>query len=738
MQASNRKRHLCLMLFSMMPSFLFGASNAWSRPVVGLVLSGGGARGAAHVGVIQVLEEMNIPVDFIAGASMGSIIGGLYAIGTPSEDIEKLTTKVDWSAMFNDTIPREDQSYRAKEGKENYLLSVKIDSKKGLSLPKGLVSGKKLDLTLRALTLGVGDDFNAFPIPFNAVATNVETGKMVVLNKGDLAKSLRASMAIPVAFAPVVIEGQQLVDGGVARNLPIDVARQMGADVVIAVNISTPLYTADKINNVLNIADQTTGFLTSQNVEEQIKTLKEGDTLITPDLGDNTTGSFTRMNEAVEIGRKAARAMADELKRYSVSPEEYQAFRQQQLKASHRPGKIEFVEVEHKKKIISTNIFSRYLNYVLQKTKGKQPEADVLAQSIFMIYEREDLADIDFKLIEKDGKQGLLLEPILKENLQHNIDLGFQLSNDFRGNTSYDFQVEYRMTHINRLGAEWKNKFLFGEKREGLTEFYQPLEASAFRLFVAPYLLYYVTPYYLYNGPSQTAQYQFTDTYAGADLGYQLAEFGELRFGLFKGYTITELETGNPALPENTFHNAGYKASLVFDQIDNTGFPKKGGFLKAVYTTGSTALGSEEDYNTIETSGVLPYTFGRSTIIAKARWDSLLSSADTINQLFFLGGFLDLSGMVADQLYGQQLVLGELIYVFRLLKQKVFNNDLYVGLSAEAGNTWLKRSDVSFDDHIGAGSVFIGADSIIGPIYLGYGHAEGGYDAVYFYIGSFF
>jgi NTE family protein len=215
MHTGNRKRYLCLVLFSLMLSFLFGAENAWSRPTVGLVLSGGGARGAAHVGVIQVLEELNIPVDFIAGASMGSIIGGLYAIGTPPEDIEKLTTKVDWSAMFSDTMPRENQSYRAKAGKENYLLSANFDSQKGLSLPKGLVTGKKLDLTLRALTLGAGENFNAFPIPFSAVATNVETGKMVVLDKGDLAKSLRASMAIPVAFAPVVIDGQQLVDGGV-------------------------------------------------------------------------------------------------------------------------------------------------------------------------------------------------------------------------------------------------------------------------------------------------------------------------------------------------------------------------------------------------------------------------------------------------------------------------------------------------------------------------------------------
>jgi NTE family protein len=516
------------------------------------------------------------------------------------------------------------------------------------------------------------------------------------------------------------------------------VARQMGADVVIAVDIGTPLSKAEDLNNFLDITDQTTGFLTNQNVEEQIKTLKEGDTIISPKLGDITTASFKRMKEAVEIGRQAALAMADELKRYSVSPEEYQAFRQQQLKASHRPGRIEFIEVTHKKEIINTNIFSSYINYLFQKTKGKQTEADVLAQSIFLIYEREDLKDIDFKLIEKDGKQGILLEPVLKENLQHNIDFGFQLSNDFKGNNSYDIQLEYRMTHINRLGAEWKNKFQLGEGIQAFTEFYQPLEASAWRIFVAPYGQYQTTPYYVYDGSSRLAQYQLKDTYAGLDLGYQLAEFGEFRFGLFTGSSSTELETGASSYPENTFYNAGYKASLIIDQIDNTRFPQKGVGLQAIFTGGMTSLGADENYYTIETKGLVPVTFGRNSIIARARWDSLLSSTQDFNQLFFLGGLFDLSGMAANQLYGQQLVLGELIYMFRILKEKVFNNDLYAGFSAEAGNTWMKRSDMSIEDLRGAGSIFIGADSIIGPIYLGYGHAEGGYNAVYLYIGSFF
>ncbi len=736
MRISNGKTSL--IPFIIMLAGLFMAEDAWPRPTVGLVLSGGGARGAAHVGVIQVLEEMNIPVDFIAGTSMGSIVGGLYAIGTPPEEIEQLTTRMDWSEMFSDTIPRQMQTYRQKEGQENYILTVSIDSKKGLQAPKGLISGKKLDLTLRALTLGAGDDFNAYPIPFSAVATNVETGKMVVLNKGDLARSLRASMAIPVAFSPVVINGIQLIDGGVSRNLPIDVARQMGADVVIAVNIGTPLYTANNINNVLNIADQTTGFLTNENVEEQIRTLKECDTLITPDLGDITTGSFNRMEEAVEIGRKTALAMTEELKRYSVSPEEYKAFRARQLKVSNRPGKIEFIEIAQKKQIINTNLLKKYLSYVLNKTKRKKAEPDVLAQTIFQIYQREDLDNIDFKLIEKNGKQGILLEPRLKEHIQHNIDLGFKLSNDFKGNTGYDIMLEYRMTHINRLNADWKNRFRFGEIREAFTEFYQPLESEAWRAFVAPYGMYDSNPYYVYDGSSRLAQYQFNNVYAGADIGYQMAEFGEVRIGLFAGSSDTDLRTGDPSLPEVGFHNAGYRASLVFDQLDNTSFPHSGGYLNAVFTAGRKGLGSDENFDAIETMGLVPVTFGRSTISAKARWDSLMGGTEDFNQLFFLGGFLELSGMVQNQLYGQQLILGELIYTFRLLKQKVFNNDLYVGCSVEAGNTWMSKSDVSFDDLRGAFSIFLGADSIIGPVYLAYGHAEGGNNAVYFYIGSFF
>lgn len=708
-----------------------------TRPKIGLVLSGGGARGAAHIGVIQVLEELRVPVDYIAGTSMGSIIGGLYATGVSADDIEELTTRIDWKKMFSDTVPRPQQFYRQKAGKENYLLSIEVDSREGLALPKGLVTGRKLDLTLRALTLGAGEDFDAFPIPFRAVATDVETGEMAVLGKGDIARSLRASMAIPVAFSPVEIDGRLLVDGGVARNLPVDVARAMGADVVIAVNIGTPLSTRDQLDNFLAITDQTTGFLTNRNVAEQIKTLKPSDILITPDLGDISTASFTRMNEAVKIGRQAAQAAAQELRRYSLGTDEYQAIRNNQLKASRRPGEIEFIEIR-KEEVLKAHILSDYLERTVRMARGKPPEAEVLARDIFEISKREGLDNIDFQLVERDGKQGLVLEPREKQNVQHIIEAGLQLSNDFEGNTSYDILLEYTLARINRLGAEWKNMFQIGERRKIFTEFYQPLETSAWRLFVAPYAEYDAIPFYLYVNNERIAEYERKDLLAGADLGAQLAQYGELRFGLLKGSTEVRRTTGEPSLPDNTFRVSAYKAHLAIDQLDDPGFPRDGLLLRTSYIAGREHLGSEENYDVLRALFIKPVSIGRSTLIPRFRWESVLSGTREFNQSFFLGGLFDLSGTAPNQLYGQHLMLGELIYMFRLLKEKVFGNDLYAGASFETGNAWEKRSQASTGDLVYAGSVFLGASSIVGPIYLAFGHTDEGDYAAYFYIGAFF
>ncbi len=704
------------------------------RPKIGLVLSGGGARGAAHVGVIEVLEELRVPVDFVVGTSMGSIVGGIYATGAPAEEIEKLTTQIDWKGIFSDSIPRENMFYRQKADREYYLVGIKVDSQKGLVLPSSLVSEKKLNLVLRSLTLGAGDDFGSFPIPFSAVATDIETGEMVVLRKGDLARCLSASMAIPAVFCPVEIDGRLLVDGGVARNLPIDVARDMGADVVIAVNIGTPLSKRDKLGNILSISDQTTGFLTNRNVAEQIRTLKEGDILITPDLKDITTAGFARMGEAVQIGRDTARAAGGELSRYSMAESEYRAFRQAQLDKSKRPERIDFVEVKQKE-LIRQNVLSDYLRKTVEKTMGKPVQTDMLSQSVFEISQRADLENIDFTLVEKDGKKGLLLDAKAKELKQHAVEIGLRMSDDLEGNNSYEILLKYTLSRINSLGAEWRNEARFGEERGLFSEFYQPLESSAWRSFVAPYFEYDAIPIYIYDGPSRIAEYQQKELTAGADFGVQLAEYGEVRLGLLKGTADISLETGEPDLPDVKYHNGAVKASLVIDQLDNLGFPSRGVLFKSIFLAERTGLGAYDNFNIVKLTAVKPFTLGRNTLVLRGRYEAVLNHVEEFHNYFFLGGFLNLSGLAHNQLYGKQLALGELVYTYRLLKEKVFGNDLYVGLSYEAGNVWKERSEASTGDLVQAGSVFLGADSIIGPVYLGYGHAEGGFDAVYFSIG---
>ena len=277
------------------------------RPKIGIAFAGGGARGGAHVGVLKVLEEMRVPVDYVAGTSIGSIIAALYASGMAPEEMEKVLSTTDWDAALQDDQPRKDRPYRQKEDDDLYLIKAELGFYKGsLVLPSGLVAGQKLNYLLRRLTLPATNvrDFDKLRIPFRCVATDIVTGSKVVLSKGDLARAVRASMAIPGFFSPVEWEGKLLTDGGTADNMPVDVVREMGADVVIAIDISTPLKKREEITSFLSITGQTSGFLTRLNVERQIATLtKDHDVLVTPNLDEVSTLDFKQFPKASEQGR---------------------------------------------------------------------------------------------------------------------------------------------------------------------------------------------------------------------------------------------------------------------------------------------------------------------------------------------------------------------------------------------------------------------------------------------------
>lgn len=297
-----------------------GSQDAPQRPKIGLVLAGGGAKGAAHVGVLKVLEEMRIPIDVVAGTSMGSIVGGLYAAGLSPQEIEREIRTIDWQDVFNDDPERADRSFRRKQDDRLYVFKAKPgfnDYK--IELPLAYVQGQKFDLQLSRLTRKVAgiQNFDHLPIPYRAVAADLETGQEVVLKSGNLARALRASMAVPGAFDPVLIDDRLLVDGGIANNIPVSVARAMGADVVIVSDLGSEMLTREQITSALSVAGQMVNFLFGLNSQASLKTLGPRDVLISVKLGDIGAGSFDRIVEAIPLGEQAARRAIDEIRRYA-------------------------------------------------------------------------------------------------------------------------------------------------------------------------------------------------------------------------------------------------------------------------------------------------------------------------------------------------------------------------------------------------------------------------------------
>lgn len=338
---------------------------AGERPSIGLVLSGGGARGAAHIGVIKVLEELRIPIDFIAGTSMGSIIGGLYAAGISPEEMEREILAIDWQDAFRDSPAREDLEYRRKFNDSAFLVRFQLGYRDGrFRLPKGFSSGQKLELILHRLTLRVNDveDFDKLPIPFRAITTDMETGELVVLDSGKLYMAMRASMSVPGAFAPVEVQGRQLIDGGLISNLPIDVMQEIGPDIIIAVDISSPYSDPESIDSFLGVTDQVLRIMTRNNTDREILHIGPQDILITPELGDMSAADFAGAGEAVRIGEESARQAAIALQSLSVSETEYAGYLDSQRMGDWDPPLVESIIIENES-YVSDEIIERRMKH---------------------------------------------------------------------------------------------------------------------------------------------------------------------------------------------------------------------------------------------------------------------------------------------------------------------------------------------------------------------------------------
>ena len=707
------------------------ADNA-SRPKIGLALSGGGARGAAHLGVIRVLEENNVPIDYIAGASMGSIVGGMYASGMSVEEIEAELAGIDWGEMFDDLPPRSDRSFRRKRDDDLYRARFKPGFNDGsLDLPRGLIQGQKIDLEFTRLVLPVAavENFEELMIPFRAVAADIATGEEVVLSSGDLAIAIRASMSIPAVFTPVELDGRLLVDGGIANNLPISVVRDMGADIVIAVDIGTPLASKEEIDSVLVISAQLTGLMTRGNVAAQISTLTDTDVLIVPELGDISAGDFDIFSEAIPPGHDATLAQMDNLRHLALPDDEYQAYRASLFRPQVQLPVIDQIRLENNSRFSDDYIMSR----VVETKAGEPLDPAALERDIGKIYGLELFGNVRYGISEEGDETVLDIRVDERSWGPGYLQFGVQLDSNGEGENIFNVSTTYLKTGINPSGGEWRSGVQIGSEWALFTEFHQPF-GPRHRFFVNPLVGLQERIVNVVANNDVTASFRIEEALAQLSAGREFGTWGEARVGVRYADGEANRAIGDPSLLDVPFKRGEVFARLSQDELDDFNIPTSGTFLIAEWLGSREGLGADSKFDQLGLQGTVVFTRNRNTFVASGLYNSTIKGTAPVQNLFTLGGFGRLSGFTSRQLSGQHSALAVLGY-YRLLNN-FRRMPVYAGFTLESGNVWDNRSDMSIDDTIQAGSIFLGVNSFLGPIYIAYGRAEGANEALYFFIGK--
>jgi NTE family protein len=721
------------------------APDGAHRPRIGLVLSGGGARGAAHIGVLKVLEENRVPVDVIAGTSMGAVVGGLYASGLSASDIERVMTSVDWQDAFRDRPARTDLNFRRKLEDQNFLVKFPLGLKgRKFRLPRGLVQGQKLTQILRGLTLPVAQiqHFDDLAIPFRAVATDLVTGDRVVLDRGDLATAMRASLSAPGVFSPVETDGRMLVDGGLSSNLPIDVAREMGVDVLIVVDCGFPLLERGKLVSVATVSNQMLAILIRHNTAEQRKTLQPSDVVIDPALGDFSSLDFTEHAKAMKLGEEAARGQAPRLAALSIPEGEFQ--RVVQSRAARRTGLpvVNFLRIES-----GSERYASAINALFGDQVGKPVNVPRLTRRVGELYGQGNLEILDYRLVQGEPVPGAEPDFGLAFTTRRNswgpnyLRFGLSLQNDFEGNSSFNAAARGTLAEITKYGGEWLWDFQVGETPRVATEVYLPVGFRS-RWFVAPHAEFQIRTLPLVNEDERIlAEYRVRTTDFGVDLGRELGNYGEIRVGAGRTIGNARVRIGDPLLPPTEFEADKFFGEFRYDSIDDVNFPRRGGSLTLGWQGEREAGGDSQSADLLVYDQLYAHSWGRNTAIL---WTSagtrLDSDVDVVRSYFSLGGFFNMSGITPQTLIGPHFAIARGIYYRRIGEggQGFLNVPVYVGTSLEVGNVWTARRDMSFSSARTNGSLFVGLDTLLGPVYFATGFDDGGGSAYYLFLGRTF
>ncbi|MBL8224203.1 MAG: patatin-like phospholipase family protein [Chromatiales bacterium] len=661
------------------------AVKAGGRPRIGLVLGGGGAKGAAHIGVLRVLDELRIPISCVTGTSMGALVGATFASGMPPADIERNVLAINWAQTVGSEGLRDRTPIARKLGGITYTNTLDLGLKGGrVTAPGGLLKTQDIEDVIRAL---VSDarftrDFDDLPVPFRAVATDMKAGEMVILESGDLSVAMRASMAVPGAFSPVVMGDRILSDGGMMRNLPVDVARDLCADVVIAVSLSSPPPEAQALMSAVALAGRALDVMIDANQNAQIATLTEADVSIVVPMGDIGSASFDRVPDAIPLGKAAAREHVAELQRFAVPEAEYLAWRQAVTRPGRGVTRLADVRVNGLNRVNPAFVESQ-----LQKA---QPGAEVTTVDIVedtrRIYALGDFERVAYRLEGPPDARVLEIDAYEKSWGPDFVrfDLGLAANGD--GQLQAILRGDHRRTWLNSRGGEWRNALQLGFDTVVGTDFYQPLDVRQ-RFFVRPGVRYERILEDIYSDGDRLARYNFSQAFGELDVGLNLGTRAQLTAGLRRGSLRADRDTGPEFLPElDSTDDAQVRLGLTYDTRDAVLLPTRGTFVNARFIDSGSWLSGELDYSLVE--GVITRSFpfrGDALTLALSGGREVSGELPVVSQ-FRLGGIRSFPGLKRGELRGTSYWYATSAYNWKLADiQSLFGQALYAGLRLQAG-----------------------------------------------------
>jgi NTE family protein len=714
------------------------AGGLTRRGRLGLVLSGGGARGLAHIGVLRALERLRVPVDLIVGTSMGAVVGGAYAAGRSVAELEAFVHSADWDAILADRPQRRSLSFSRRE--EDLALPSRIElklSSRGLSLPPAAAGNRALEHALEQLVTGARAELpaNRLPLPFRALATDLLSGELQQMRETPLFLALRASMAVPGVFAPVRIEGRPLVDGGLVRNLGVDIARDMGADIIIAVNVGSPLLEERELSSAVGVANQMIQILTEQNVSRSLKELRPSDVLIDPQLDELGFMDFSRREQALEAGERSALATQERLAALALGEADYADHQRRRLQwgapveaAAERALPLGELRIEGARRSQAPALQGQ-LAHQLGLVPGAPVTQAKAEQAAALLMGSGEYERVDAQSVEREGQRDITLQLSEADWAFSRLRLGLELYSNFDDTHRFSVAAMHSVGWLNRWGAELRSTMRLGASRELSVELLQPLGAGS-PWFVAPSTHAKSSDADLFSEGRRVGRYAYSARRTEVALGRRLGDWGDVRLGL--GGLSNRARLLVPEQQEGSLLRQRFDTvygQLRIDSLDSVAFPSRGQLLDLRLDV----LHSSEEGGSLQLSlagmSAFQWRAWAGHVYAELAHGSYGSERS-------LGGFLRLSGSRDESLQGQNIALVRLVMAKRIGQMPLgLGRAVRAGFSLEAGGGVRRGGIVGADDLKLAGSGFLAVDTRFGPFYLALGHTRGGGSAVYLFLG---